>query len=95
MHDGGKGWGWVCSVRLGSAASRTVHLDLRRAAAGVQLQRSGIAKPKHPTTARPADHQTHHLAAPILSLHLRPRDRLNGGIHPRHHQMAPPSISTK
>ena len=27
-------------------------------------------------------------------LHLRPRDRLNGGIHPRHHQMAPTSLST-
>ena len=34
-------------------------------------------------------------SAPILSLHLRPRDRLSGGIHPRHHQMAPPSLSTK
>ena len=28
------------------------------------------------------------LAALILFLHLRPRDRLNGGIHPRHYQMA-------
>ena len=36
-------------------------------------------------------------SAPILSKsisRLRPRDRLNGGIHSRHHQMAPPSIST-
>ena len=28
-----------------------------------------------------------------LPLHLRPRDRLNGGIHPRHYQMAPTSLS--
>ena len=35
------------------------------------------------------------ISAPILSLHLRPRDRLRGGIHPRHHQMAPISLSTK
>ena len=35
------------------------------------------------------------ISALVLSLHLRPRDRLNGGIHPRHHQMAPTSLSTK
>ena len=35
------------------------------------------------------------ISALILFLHLRPRDRLNGGIHPRHHQMAPTSLSTK
>ena len=29
------------------------------------------------------------ISALVLSLHLRPRDRLNGGIHPRHYQMAP------
>ena len=31
----------------------------------------------------------------VLSLHLRHRDRPSGGIHPRHHQMATPSLSTK
>ena len=30
-----------------------------------------------------------------LSISLCLRDRLNAGIHPRHHQMAPPSLSTK
>jgi len=35
------------------------------------------------------------ISALILFLHLRPRDRLNGGIHPRHYQMAPTSLSTK
>ena len=34
-------------------------------------------------------------SALFLSLHLRPRDRLNGGIHPRHPQMAPTSLSLK
>ena len=32
-------------------------------------------------------------ALEVLSLHLRPRDRLNGGIHPRHYQMALRSIA--
>ena len=35
------------------------------------------------------------ISALILSLHLRPRDRLNGGIHPRHYQMAPTSYIHK
>ena len=35
------------------------------------------------------------ISALVLFLHLRPRDRLNGGIHPRHYQMAPTSLSTK
>ena len=35
------------------------------------------------------------ISALVLSLHLRPRDRLNGGIHPRHYQMAPTSLCTK
>ena len=34
-------------------------------------------------------------SALFLSLHLRPRDRLDGGINPRHPQMAPTSLSTK
>ena len=31
----------------------------------------------------------------LLRLRLRHRDRLNGGINPRHHQMAPISLSPR
>ena len=36
-----------------------------------------------------------YLYALFLSLHLRPRDRLNGGINPRYPHMASTSLSLK
>ena len=74
---------------------------VRRSARSPERQR-----PKHTTIVRLYDCMTmsteyERVASTIsppyvLSVHLRrPRDRLNGGINPRHDQMAPISLSSK
>ena len=86
-----------------SRAPPALHSAMRttfvRAGCGVDSRRSetctcacAVARKHHGENRAMA--RVSHLRPKILSLHLRPRDRLNAGIHPRHYQMAPTSVST-